>query len=769
VLPRPRNGSPGSGRARRSLVGRVAGWSAAHRKSAVLGWLLLVIGAVTAGQLLGMGNVQSYDPGGAGRAERVLNQPGVHTPPSENVLVQERSAGQVFAGDPRMRAAVGDVVAVLRALPADARHVASPLDPGGQGRVSTDGRSALISFDIAPPDSPQQLAALQRAVAGVQARFRGLLVAEAGDASLAAAANGVVGQDFRRAEVTSVPITLGLLLVVFGALIAAGIPLLLAGSAVASAISLLAIPSRWLPVSSTTSSVVLLVGMAVGVDYSLFYLRREREERAAGRPPGEALRVVAATSGRAIVVSGLTVMISLAGLFLSGISVFTGLAIGTITVVGMAVLGSVTVLPGLLAWLGRFADRGRVPFIGRGRTAASRSRLWAALVRRVVARPMIWGAAAVIALLALAAPATGIRTGNAGLHQLPASVPVVQTLTRIERAFPGGPAPAEVVVTGRNVDTPQVAVAVTALRARIAASGGVLGEPVTETLTGGGRVLVVSVPLAGGGTDPVSVRALGFLRGTALPATLGRVPGISYAVAGTTAASHDFSAALRARAPLVFAFVLGLAFLLLLLSFRSVAIPLIAIGLNLLSAGAAYGLLKLIFQDGHLQGLLGFTSYGGIIPYLPLFMFVLLFGLSMDYHVFILSRIRELRDHGATTEDAITAGIAGSAGVVTSAAMIMVAVFSIFATLSVIDFKMFGVGMAAAVLIDATIVRGILLPAAMTMLGERNWYLPRWLAWLPGFRLEAAAPGAVSAPPPASEPELDPPVSVTAGRRTGKR
>ena len=233
-----------------------------------------------------------------------------------------------------------------------------------------------------------------------------------------------------------------------------------------------------------------------------------------------------------------------------------------------------------------------------------------------------------------------------------------------------------------------------------------------------------------------------------LPATLGQVGGISYNVAGTTAASHDLAAALARAGPVVVGFVLALAFLLLLTAFRSLAIPATAIALNLLSVGAAYGLLKLIFQDGHLARQLGFTPYGGIIPWMPLFMFVLLFGLSMDYQVFILSRIREQKTCGATTTSAITRGIASSAGVVTSAAVIMVAVFSIFATLSDIAFKMFGVGMAAAVLIDATIVRGILLPAAMTLLGEANWYLPRWLAWLPGPRPETAAPS------PAAQPDL---------------
>jgi RND superfamily putative drug exporter len=311
-------------------------------------------------------------------------------------------------------------------------------------------------------------------------------------------------------------------------------------------------------------------------------------------------------------------------------------------------------------------------------------------------------------------------------------------LTAIQQAFPGDPAPAEVVITGPHLNRRQATAAVTGLRVRAAASGGALREPITGNLTAGGRVLIISVPLAGDGTDQASVLALAYLRGRVLPETLGKVNGISYSVAGTTAASNDFSAALGHATPIVFAFVLGLAFVVLMVVFRSLAIPATAIALNLLSVGAAYGLLKLIFQDGYLARQLGFTPYGAIIPYLPLFMFVLLFGLSMDYQVFILSRIRELRITGATTTNAITSGISGSAGVVTSAAIIMVAVFSIFATLSVIDFKMFGVGMAAAVLIDATIVRGILLPAAMALLGDRNWYLPRWLAWLPSLRLETA-------------------------------
>jgi RND superfamily putative drug exporter len=721
-----------SNNAKAPAVERIAGWSARHRIIAIGGWLLLVVVAVAIGQQLGTSNTNSYDPGQAGQAERVLNRPVVQQPDTESVLIQARSPGQTFGTDPELRQAAREVVAALRRLPGSAADIRSPFSTAGL----TSGGSALITFDVAgnPASDDQAVVPALNAVAALQASHRGLTIGEAGGASLDRATGSLVGADFRQAAITSVPISLALLLLTFGALIAAGIPLLLAGTAVISALSLLAIPSRLVPIDGTTSAVVLLVGMAVGIDYSLFYLRRVREERAVGRSTQDAIRVAAATSGRAIVVSGLTVMISLAGLFLTGIDVFSGLAIGTIMVVGVAVLGSLTFLPALLSLLGKATDRGKIPFLGRRRAAAGPSRLWGLVVRAVVRRPLALGGLATVALLVLAAPLLSLHLEDSGIHAIPDNVPVVRTLDAIVAAFPGGPEPAEVVVTGDDLGGPRVGQAIAALRTEAAASGGALREPITTATFGtpasaSGQVLIVSVPLAGDGTDTSSINALGTLRARALPATLGKVPGISYAVGGETAGSHDFDAQLAATTPWVFGFVLGLAFLLLMVTFRSIAIPALSIGLNLLSVGAAYGLMTWIFQDGHLQGPLGFSSYGGITAWLPLFMFVLLFGLSMDYHVFILSRIAELRRRApagpAGARAAVIEGITSSAGVVTSAAAIMVAVFSIFATLGEFEFKVFGVAMAAAVLIDATVVRGVLLPAGLALLGDRAWGLPR--------------------------------------------
>jgi RND superfamily putative drug exporter len=724
-------------RPHRPIVERIACWSARHRAIALIGWLFMVGGALLAGHLYGTASLPQYDPGQSGVAERMLSQLHVVTPPSESVLIQSRTPGpeRTFAGYPPMRLAARQVVTALKSLPDAASDIQSPFGRNAKELIAPSGGGVLITFSVAGPnaDADSTVVRALHAVAEVQARHPGLIVAEAGGASLDRAATATLGQDFHQAETTSVPLTLLLLLIVFGALIAAAIPVILAGTAVMTAVSLLAIPSRWLPIGQGTSEVVLIIGMAVGIDYTLFYLRREREERAAGASFHDALRTAAATSGRAIVVSGLTVIISLAGLLFTGIEMFTGFAIGTMTVVGVAVAGSVTALPALLSWLGPWADRGRIPFLGKGRTSGRRSRLWSALVTRVVKRPVIWGGLALVALGALALPALSMRLGTPNID-LPSSLPIVRTLSEIQRDFPGGPDPAQVVVTGSGVQSQAMVRALAQVKAD-EKPGGTIDGPVSVLPVDAGRGLLISVPLDGSSqasnANATATRSLLALRDSILPGTLGKVPGIAYATSGDTANSYDYSATLRSAAPLVFGLVAALAFILLLFAFRSVTIPLVSIGLNLFSVGAAYGLITIIFQQGHLQGLLGFTSFGGIMDWVPLFMFVFLFGLSMDYHVFILSRIKELRDRGETTSQAVVGGISTGAGVVTSAAVIMVAVFSIFASLSTIDLKMIGVGLAFAVFIDATVVRGICVPAALALLGERSWYLPRWLSWLP--------------------------------------
>jgi RND superfamily putative drug exporter len=731
----------------RNLAQRAARWSSQHRRIAILGWLALVVAAVLAGGSTGQQTIKLQDQnnGEARQADHVLASAGFFDRASEQVLIQSEN-GRLTVTDPRFRQAIVDVAARLRPL----RYVVdvqSPLRPQNFGQISADRRSALVTFDLLgdSTQSEKRVGPILDQVAALDRAHPGMRIEEFGDASAAKGLNKAFEDDFRKAELLSLPITLLILVVAFGSIVAAGIPLLLGLSAVAITLGVLAPLSQLWPVDQSISSVILLIGLAVGVDYSMFYLRRSRDERALGRTTEEALDVAAATSGRAVLVSGSTVMIAMAGMYITGNATFQSFATGTIMVVAVAVLGSLTVLPATLSKLGDRVEKGRVPFIGRLHGGGSESGFWATVVGAVLRRPWVSAILAGGALLLLAVPALRLHTANPGVQGLPRSLPVMQTYDRIDRAFPGGPIPAIVAVRAPDVRSLQVTAAIRAMRNAAVASGE-FRDPLTIVDSSDRRVASVSIAITGDGTDSRSDRALNDLRDKFIPATLGRVPGVEAYVGGLTAGSYDFNQLMKQRAPWVFVFVLSLAFLLLMTTFRSIVIPLKAIVLNLMSVFAAYGLLVWIFQDGHLEGVLGFTSIGGITSWLPLFLFVILFGLSMDYHVFILSRVREGHDQGMTTEDAVAHGIRATAGVVTSAAIVMVGVFSIFATLSSIIFKEVGVGLALAVLLDATIVRAVLLPAGMKLLGDWNWYLPSWLEWLPRVAVEPPAP----APAPAA-------------------
>ncbi len=729
---------------RPNFTARAAQWSAAHRKAAVLGWLAFVIVAFMVGSAAGMVTLKAGEGenGQSRQADQTLAQQFPRERAVEEVLFESRAGGRLGSD---YRAAVTQLVAALSRTPS-VTGIKSPLVAVNAGQVARDGRAALLTFEIAgdPRTASDRVAPALAATAAVQRAHPGLLVGEFGDGSVNKAVNARINQDFRQAELTSVPVTLVILVLAFGALVAAGVPLLLGLTAVAAALGLTSLLSHWLHVDQSISSVILLVGLAVGVDYSLFYLRREREERARGYSPADALQRAAATSGRAILISGFTVMIAMTGMFLMGSQVFSSFGMGTVLVVAISLVGSLTVLPAVLSKLGDGVDRGRVPFLRR-RPTDGESRFWARIVTIVLRRPLLWGGCAAALLVALAIPAFSLHTVDSGAQGLPQDMTVMKVYDRIQKAFPGGAGPAVVVISARDVTTPAVSAGIAELK-RSALATGEMHQPITLDVSGSHQAARVMIPLVGKGTDAVSDRALLRLRDVVIPATIGKVPGVTVRTTGWTAGSMDFNNSMKSHAPLVFVWVLGLAFVLLLVTFRSIVIPLKAIVLNLLSVGAAYGVLVLIFQQGHLQSLLGFTSIGGVTDWLPLFLFVILFGLSMDYHVLILSRVKEAHDGGMPTENAVAHGIKATASVVTSAAIVMVAVFAIFATLAMIDFKMMGVGLAVAVLLDASIVRAILLPSAMKLLGDWNWYLPRWLEWLPDFRIEA--PPARSQPHP---------------------
>jgi RND superfamily putative drug exporter len=728
---------------KQNLAARAGRWSAQHRKRAILGWILFVVLATVIGGAVGVRNLADEDMGnGESRtADQAVADAGFPKETGEQVLVQSRAKARIASHDARFTAAVDDVVTKLRAAP-HVKEVESPYAKGNEGQLSRDGSAALVTFKLAGEKdvAKARVDATLDATAAAQRAHPGLRIEQFGDASADKALSAAFAKDFKKAEFLSLPITLLILIFAFGALVAAGLPLLLALTAVMGTIGLLGPVSQLVALDEAISSVVLLVGLAVGVDYCMFYLRREMEERDAGRGAEAALEAAAATSGRAVLISGVTVVVAMAGMFLAGSAVFLSFGVGTILVVAVAVLGSITVLPAMLSWLGQkgWTEKGRVPYLSRLRHRNhGESRVWGAILDRVLKRPAISAALATILMLALALPALGIHTVNPGVAGLPRSLPIMQTYDRIQAAFPGGPLPASVVVQADDVNAPAVQAGIAELRRTAAGTKG-FGQPVTVTTNPKHTLAMVDIPLAGDGTDKRSEAALARLRDDVVPQTVGRVPGTQVDVTGMTAGSKDFNDTMKSHLPLVFAFVLGLAFVLLLVTFRSIVIPIKAIVLNLLSVGAAYGVLKLVFQDGHGESLLGFHSIGGVTSWLPLFLFVILFGLSMDYHVFILSRIREAVDGGMSTDRAVAHGIKQTAGVVTSAAIVMVAVFSIFATLSSLEFKQMGVGLAAAVLIDATVVRAVLLPATMKLLGDWNWYLPRRLSWLPKFEHEQA-------------------------------
>ncbi len=709
-----------------NIAARAARWSTAHRKVAIFGWLAFVVIAVVAGGSVGMKELSNSKavPGEAGRAEVALEESRL-TPNSELVLVQSRDA---VAGDPAFDAAVADTARRQRAVPS-VTAVSSPASGGGQ--VSADGHSALVEFEIRGDSekAEERVDASLAATAAAQRAHPGVRIEQFGDTSANKALEAVFAEDLSKAETTSLPITLIVLVLAFGALVAALVPLLIAFSAVLATLGLLALPSQLVPMDPNVSAVVVLVGLAVGVDYSLFYLRREREERRAGRTAGAALAAAAATSGRAVLVSGATVIASMAGMLLSGDPTFTSFAVGTMTVVAVAMFASLTVLPAVLSKLGDRVEKGRIPFLGRLRRRRGGRSVWGAIVERTMRRPVVALVASAGLLIALAIPALGMNMVVSGADDLPRDVPVVQTYDRIAAAFPGEAAGSQVVVEASDTRSGPVAGAIAELR-RQAESSPVVNGPVVVTRSADATVASVDAPTVGRGSDAEATAALAQIREQFVPAAFSGVDA-DVNVTGMAAQSKDFGDLLAQRLPLIFAFVLGLAFLLLLVTFRSIVVPIKAIVLNLLSVGAAYGVLVLVFQNGLGESLLGFHSNGGVSSWLPLFLFVILFGLSMDYHVLILSRVREGVDRGLGSDEAVREGILATAGTVTSAAVVMVAVFSIFATLSVIDMKEMGIGLAVAILIDATIVRAVLLPAAMKLLGDRNWYLPDFLSWLP--------------------------------------
>jgi uncharacterized membrane protein YdfJ with MMPL/SSD domain len=731
-----------------NVAGRMGQWSANHWKTAVFGWLACVVLFFAFGNLvLGFKQIDINDAGvgQSHRADQILKKAfPERAPQNEYVLIQSASR---TTDDPAFRSTVDDVIGSVKSSPA-IKSLDSPYDPRHASLISDDRHAAMVQWEMrGDADLAQKnIDALSTATTSVGERHPGFFVGHAGVSS-DKGLEKMFGDQLKLAGERSIPITIAVLLLVLGTLVAVGIPILLALSGVLGTIGLVAVTSHVVPADQNVNAVILLIGLAVGVDYSLFYIKRWREERAAGREPSAALAAAAATSGRSVLISGFTVLIAMAGLFFAGDKTYLSFGIATMIVVGVSMLGSLTVLPALLSKLGPRMDKGRIPFVHRFRNDAGGSRLWKAILKPTLKHPAAAAALAGGLLILLALPAFHLHTSQSGLEALPTSAPTVETIQRIENAFSNGNVAPAIVAIQANTDSPATQQAIEGLKGRALATGQAK-RPIDVEVNASHDVARVTIPLVGNGVNAKSNDALKTLRDDVLPATIGMVPGATFAVTGNTAQSVDQNSLLKSKAPFVFGFVLVFAFGLLLVSFRSIVIAVKAILLNLLSVAAAYGVLIAIFQYGWGESLFDFTSNGGIAYWLPIFLFVILFGLSMDYHVFILTRVREAYDRGMTTEEAVEHGISTTAGVVTSAALVMVGVFLVFALMPILDMKEMGIGLAAAVLIDATIIRAVLLPASMKLLGDWNWYLPRWLEWLPRLEpTEHAERQRIDAPP----------------------
>jgi putative drug exporter of the RND superfamily len=718
---------------RRGTLLALARWSARHPWRAIAGWVVFVVLCVVLGSAVGTRQLSDVASGSgeSQRADRAVEAARFPATVTEDVLVQAKSG--------KLDAATGtSVVRELKRAYAGLAAVASVGDavPSRDGSslllpvtLDSGGRTGSAALDYATG----RVSRMEAVTSSVQAEHPDLRVEQVGDASLQANLGHTLDGDLHQAELLSLPLTLLILVVAFGALFAAGVPVVLAMTAVVAAIGLSGVASQLTPTTDVLSSVILLIGMAVGVDYSLFYVRRAREERAKGATTVDSIELAAATSGRAVLVSGVSVMIAMSGMFLSGNAVFVSFAMGTMLVVAVAMLGSLTVLPAILAKLGDRVDRPRVPLVHRLRRHHHQARLWPAVMRVVLARPALSLALGVAALLSLAAPALSMQLHSAGPEDLPRSIPEIRTYDRVVAAFPQqGTAHTVVVWSSAPLDRAAVDGSVRRLEEAATATGLFVPTQARAQYSPDGRTARVDLPVPFGSDDPRTGQSLTDLRQRLVPAAFAADPGVTSAVTGAVAGDADFSSVLRSRMPLVIGFVLTVSFLVLVLAFRSVVVAGTAIALNLLSVAAAYGLLVVVFQHTWAEGLLGFHSNGAVISWLPLFLFVVLFGLSMDYHVFVVSRIKEAADRGLPARAAVASGVTASAGVVTSAAVVMVGVFGIFATLSLLEFEQLGIGLASAVVIDAFVVRTVLLPSAMALLGRHNWWLPGPLRRLGG-------------------------------------
>ncbi|WP_330321699.1 MMPL family transporter [Streptomyces anulatus] len=773
----------------RHLPVRMARWSARHAGRAIAGWFAFVVLCLVAGIALGTNEATTKDfwVGEAGRAEATATEGGLERSPTERIMIRARSGELDMAA---AGAAAQDVTERMRDLP-EVESVAAPVR-------SKDGEVLLVSVVLNGPElkGKKNVVPLLEQTAAVGADHPHLVVEETGSPAISKGVNDQRDEDLALSERISLPVTVITLLIVFGSVIMAGVPLLLALSSIAAAIGLSMVASHVMPDAGVGTNLILLIGLAVGVDYTLFYLKREREERAraGGRLGPEALvELAAATAGRAIVISGLAVIVSTATLYLATDVIFSSLATGTILVVAVAVASSLTVLPALLVVIGRRADRlaprRAARRARRGKPARGgkpeTGRMFGALLRPARTRPVLTLCLSVLVMLGLTVPALGLKLIDPGKDTFSRDIPAMRVYDRLTESFPELFVTHEVVTRSTPEQAAQVKRALEdlgrraqadplfarapkeaesakdaqdATDAKDATSPGnptnpkgpqsptnprspAMSEPTVRT-SADGRISVLELSVPHPAPSAEAIESLTRLRQDHIPATVGRLSGVETAVSGDVARGRDYVSHESDKLPLVLGFLLLMTFLMTVWAFRSVVLGAIGVVLNLLSAGASLGLLVLVFQGTWAEGLLAFDSLGAIASRVPLFLVVILFGLSMDYQVFVVSRIQEARQNGMSAREAVLEGINRSAKVVTSAAIVMVTVFGAFVALHLTEMKQMGFCLAVAVLLDAVVIRLMVLPSVLLLLGERAW----WPARRPGRTVRAQEPAAAGSP-----------------------
>ncbi|WP_327356009.1 MMPL family transporter [Streptomyces sp. NBC_01304] len=732
-----------------STTVRLARWSALHPWRAIIGWLVFVVLCLGVGSAVGTNaaTTEDYRVGEAGRAEAIADEGGLERRPTEQVLISSKSGA---LDRPAAEAAAKELTSRMEGLPA-VRGVERP-------RTSENGRILLVQVTMRGAEmvADAQVHTLQAQTEAVQKAHPDLVVEETGSPSTGKGVDDQRDSDLALSEAITLPVTLITLFVVFGSVVMAGVPLLLALSSIAAAIGLVMVVSHLSPDAGVGNNVILMIGLAVGVDYTLFYLKREREERArsGGKLSSEQLvELAAATSGRAVVISGLAVIVSTATLYLAADVIFSSLATGTIVVVLVAVLSSLTVLPALLVKLGQRQERraAQRAHAGRGPRKVKGSkdgRIFGVLLRPATRHPRATLLVAVLGLLALVTPLFGLNITEMSRDTHSRDIPAMRVYDRLNEAFPELRVTHQVAVRADADQSGQVVAALEELGRRTQDDPLFTGTPRLRT-SADHRISVLELSVPHLGNSEEAYRSLDHVRDDYLPATVGKVPGAETGVSGDVARYTDYPAHQNSKLPLVLGALLLVTFGMTLFAFRSIVLALLGVVLNLLSAAAALGLLVLVFQGTWAEGLLNFTSTGSIGSRVPLFLFVILFGLSMDYQVFVVSRIREAALNGVPTRQAVLDGMRSSASVVTSAAVVMTTVFVSFVFLHIIEMKQIGFVLAAAVLLDAFIIRIMILPSVMLLLGEASWWPSRGVSR--ARRARAGREAAATAPAPVQQ------------------